>query len=98
MPPEFIGKEIVVTVEGEVMAPVAFRLGDRDYRIAEILDWWTDHGFGGDPRRRRRWWQRRHRNYFRVRTEEGEVYEIYYDRGANLKHPELKKWFLYRRL
>jgi hypothetical protein len=95
---EFIAKEIAVTVEGVVKSPVSFRLGESEYRIAEIIDWWADHSFGGDPGRRRRWWQRHHRNYFRVRTTEGEVFELYYDRGANLKHPERKKWFLYRRL
>jgi hypothetical protein len=31
-----------------------------------------------------------------VKTTEGDVYEIYYDRGVNLEHPELKKWFLTR--
>jgi hypothetical protein len=29
---------------------------------------------------------------------DGDVFEIYYDRGANLNHPELRKWYVYRKL
>jgi hypothetical protein len=43
---EFIGRQIEVMTEGEIKAPVAFRLGGREYRIAEILDVWQDYGFG----------------------------------------------------
>jgi len=50
------------------------------------------------PLRRRKWWQRHHRNYYRVRTSQGEVFEIYYDRGTSLKHPEYRKWYLHRQL
>jgi hypothetical protein len=32
-----------------------------------------------------------------VRTVDGEVFEIYLDRGS-LKHPERRRWYLYRRL
>jgi hypothetical protein len=93
--PKFIGREISVTVGGEVKAPVSFRLGRKEYVIAEVVDSWFDHGFGSQAGRKR-WWQRRHRNYYHVKTTEGDVYEIYYDRGVNLEHPELKKWFLTR--
>ena len=95
---KFIGKEIEVTTGGEVKAPVSFRLEDRQYIIAEILEQWPDYGYGKQPPKRKKWYHRRHRNYYRVKTTEGEVYEIYYDRGANLKYPELKKWFLTRQL
>ena len=98
MAPQFFGQEVQVTVSGEVKVPTAFRLGEREYVISELIVAWPDHGFGLDERRRKRWWQRRHRNYYRVRTTEGEVFEIYYDRGANLNHPERKKWFLHRQL
>ena len=46
----------------------------------------------------KKWWQRHHRNYYRVRTTGGEVFEIYHDRGTNLKHPQYKKWILTRQL
>ena len=98
MVPQFFGREIEVSVSGEVKTPTSFRLGDREYVIADILEAWPDYGFGGSPLRRRRWWQRHHRNYYRVRTTQGEVFIIYYDRGTSLKHPEYKKWFLSRQL
>ena len=98
MPPQFFSQEIEVTVSGGIKAPTSFRLGDQEYLISDILEAWHDHGFGLTPLRRRKWWQRRHRNYYRVKTTQGEVFEIYYDRGTSLKRPELKKWFLYRQL
>ena len=94
---EFIGREIEVTVEGEIKAPVAFRLGGQEHRIAEILDVWQDHGFGLAEPLRKNWRLRHHRNYYRVRTSEGEVFEIYMERGS-LKHPERRRWYASRKL
>jgi hypothetical protein len=98
MPEYFFGRQIEVTTGGDVKQPASFRLDDREYVITEVLESWPDYSFGKSSAGRKRWWQRHHRNYFRVKTTEGEIYEIYYDRGTNLKHPELKKWFLTRRL
>jgi len=98
MPERYFGRQIDVATGGEVKVPVSFRLDDREYVIAEVLESWPDHGFGKSSAGRKRWWQRHHRNYYRVKTAEGEVYEIYYDRGTSLDHSELKKWFLTRRL
>lgn len=98
MAPQFFGREIEVTVSGEVKVPAVFRLDKQQYVIAEILESWPDYGFGSNTLRRKRWWQRHHRNYYRVKTTTGEVFEIYYDRGINLSHPELKKWILTRRI
>ncbi len=85
-------------VEGEVRHPVSFQLEGRDHAIAEILDAWADYGFGSSPSRRKRWWQRHHRNYYRVSTTQGDVFEIYYDRGVSLKNPKYKKWYVSRQL
>jgi hypothetical protein len=98
MPPRFFSKRIEVTTNGEVKVPTSFRLDDREYIISEIVAAWPDYGFGRSPSRRRKWWQRRHRNYFRVKTTSGEIFEIYYDRGTSLEHPERKQWFLYRQV
>jgi hypothetical protein len=95
---EFIGKEIEVTTSDDIKSPVSFRLEGRDYKIAEILESWPDYGYGNNPPKRKRWYHRRHRNYFRVKTTDGEVYEMYYDRGTKLEHPEFKTWFLTRKL
>jgi len=96
--PQFFGREIEVTVSGEVKVPVSFRLGEQEYVITEILESWPDYGFGRSALRRKRWWQRHHRNYYRVKTKGGEIFEIYYDRVVDLSHPELKKWILTRRV
>lgn len=98
MSPQFIGQEITVTVSGEVKVPVSFKLGKQEYIISEIIDSWPDHGFGRSTSIRKKWLQRHHRNYYHVKTADGEVFEIYHDRGTNLKNPEFKKWFLTRKL
>jgi len=98
MSPQFFSREIEVTVSGGIKIPSSFRLGDREYVISDILEAWHDYGFGRSPLRRRKWWQRHHRNYYRVKTTQDEVFEIYYDRGTSLKYPERRKWFLYRQL
>ena len=98
MAPQLFSREIEVTIDSEVKSPTSFHLGDHEYIISQIIEAWHDYGFGRSPLRHRNWWQRRHRNYYRVKTTQDEVFEIYYDRGTSLKHPERKKWFLYRQL
>jgi hypothetical protein len=97
MPEHFLGREIKVITGGDVKVPVSFKIDDREYIVAEVLESWPDYGFGHSDRRKR-WWQRHHRNYYRVMTTDGEVYEMYYERGVNLENPEFKKWFLTQRL
>ena len=94
----FIGQEIEVQEEGAVKQPVAFAWQGRRYRIAQIEEQWVDTSTGMDSRRRGRWWQRRHRDCFRVRTEGGEVFEIYHDRGVKLAERGRWKWYLFRQL
>jgi len=98
MPERYFGRQIDVVTGGDVKMPVSFKLDGREYVITEIMEFWPDYGFGRSSAGRKRWWQRHHRNYYRVKTAEGEVYEIYYDRGVNKKNPEFKKWFLTQRL
>lgn len=94
----FFGRQIEVVTGGEIKVPVSFRFDGKDYDVAEIIESWPDYGFGRSVTGRKRWFQRHHRNYYRVRTSEGEIYEMYYDRGTKLTHPEHKKWSLTRRL
>jgi hypothetical protein len=96
--PQFIGRQVNVTTEGEVRVPVSFRLDEREYLITDILDSWHDYGFGKSPARRRRWWQRHHRTYYRVKTTEGDIFEIYFDRGTKLDQVKRNMWFLSRQL
>ena len=94
----FLGKEIQVTTAGELRHPVAFVLEGQEHAIQEVLAAWPDHGFGSSPPIRKRWWLHHHRNYYRVRTATGEVFEIYYDRGVSLKASKYKKWYASRQL
>ena len=98
MSQRFLGKEIQVTVAGELRHPVSFILEDKEHAIQEILAAWPDHGFGSSPPNRKRWWLRHHRNYYTVRTTDGKVFEIYYDRGVSMNNPKYKKWYASRQL
>ncbi|MBI4300960.1 MAG: hypothetical protein HY677_07460 [Chloroflexi bacterium] len=98
MPLRFYGREIQASLAGEPKVPVSFTLDGREYVIEEILEAWQDHGFGPSARSRHRWWQRRHRNYYRVKTTDGAVFEIYLDRGTKLEQRERWRWFLHRQL
>ncbi len=97
MTERFFAKRIEVTTGGEVKAPVSFTLDGREYVVKEVLEFWPDSGFGSSETSKT-WRTRHHRSYYRVKTTEGEVYEMYYDRGTNLKHPEYRRWYLTQKL
>ena len=102
MPVDFLGREIEVRLsEDEAAAPLAFRLGSREYKIAEQLTTWEDRGFG-NLQRGRDWRQQQQRRYYRVRTEEGEVYELYADWSPGRRRRKVRtlgaRWYLHRRL
>ena len=101
MPVEFVGREVDVRLsEDEAAAPLAFRLGQREYKVAEQLASWDDNTFG--RQRGRGWRQGQQRQYYRVRTEEGEVYELYADwspaRRRRKGGAHGTRWYLHRRL
>lgn len=84
-----------ITVEldapgGGVKEPVAFTWRGRRHAIAEIVAAWADYGFGAGEVTRT-WYRRRHRNYYRVRTEEGALYELYLDRSGSRRQWVLSK-------
>ena len=102
MPVEFVGREVEVRLSDDDPAvPLAFRLGTRDYKVAEQLASWQDHTFG-DLRRGRDWRQQQRRQYYRVRTKEGEVYELYADwspaRRRRKGGGQAARWYVHRRL
>jgi hypothetical protein len=90
---DFIGRQIQVRCEGPVKKPVAFCLDDREYEVEAIVEEWQDWGFGKADRQRN-WRTRHHRNYYRVRTAGGDLFEIYCDRPK----PTRVRWYAYRRL
>ena len=93
----FFGQVIEVERDDESRAPVAFAFKGERHEVAEVLTYWQDHGFPNDGRKHR-WIQRRHRNYYRVRTAEGRVFEIYFDRGVNVENPKYLRWYVTKEL
>jgi len=92
--PEFIDQPIQVHTEGEPAQPAAFTWNGRHYDVVEIFHQWFDWGFGaGTPRRT--WRTRRHRTYYRLRSTDGAIYELYADRGSGSRSPN---WYLYQKL
>ena len=95
----YFGKRIEVTTRGLVRQSASFRLDDKWHLVEEVVFSWKDTGFGNVPRTRPpRWWRRHHRNYYRVRTTDGDTYEIYYDRGTSLNNPRYRRWYVTRQL
>ncbi len=90
---EFIGRRIQVRCEGLVKKPVAFSLDDREYEIEAIVEEWQDWGFGKADRLRN-WRTRHHRNYYRVRTTDGQTFDIYGDRARRTG----VTWYAHKRL
>jgi hypothetical protein len=102
MPVDFVDREIEVQLsEDEAPVPLAFRLGSREYKIVDQLATWEDHAFAA-LQRGRDWRQQQQRRYYRVRTEEGEVYELYADwspaRRRRKGEAQGTRWYLHRRL
>jgi len=65
--------------------PSAFTWRGREYEIVEVERQYRRLDF------KRAWWRRRHRHYYRVKTDMGQVFEIYFHRG-----PGKRYWVLYR--
>ncbi|MEW6687262.1 MAG: DUF6504 family protein [Candidatus Edwardsbacteria bacterium] len=79
----FICEKIKVQKDEDAINPTSFRWRDKEYRIIEIERKWQDFGYAlGRPPKKQSWRARHHRNYYRVKTESGERFEIYFDRGT----------------
>jgi hypothetical protein len=101
MPVDFVAREVEVTLSEDEAVPVAFRLGSRQYKIAEQIASWQEGAFPG-LRPGREWRQQRERRYYRVRTEEGEVYELYAAwspaRRRRREGTQGTRWYVHRRI
>lgn len=90
--PRFIGEKIDVQTSGDIKQPVSLVWHDQVYQVSEIIASWFDWGFSAAAVQKN-WRTRRHRNYFRLRTTSGEIFEIYLDRPPSSAEGE---WFLYQ--
>ncbi len=113
-PLHFIGEEIEARfdnaplLEKQPGCPNGFLWRGQEYRVAEMLREWHDHGRRG---RMARNMTPRHlstasgrgswgvgRDYYRVRTEGGQCFDLYYDRAPTGKGGAKGSWFLFREL
>ena len=60
--------------------------------MRRAVNTWVDTSFGAGEVTRT-WYNRRHRNYYRVEADDGEVYEFYLDRSG-----KRREWVLARSL
>lgn len=114
IPVRFIGEEIEVRFDKPPMlekkpgCPQGFIWRKEDHRIAVMLSEWHDYSRKG---RMARNMQPQHaevakgrgswgvgRDYYRVETDAGLIYEIYYDRAPKGVDKRKGAWFLYREL
>lgn len=82
---KFISEKIEVNFDRKPGPPTSFVWRERKYIIQEVVDHRLHLDFS------RRWWQRRHRDYYQVKTAEGDLFEIYFNRG-----PGKRYWVLYK--
>ena len=85
--PEFIDDKIEVHFEKQPGPPSSFIWRGAQYQIVETKDKRLFLDFQD------LWWRRRHRDYYVVKTDTGEVFEIYRHRG-----PGKRYWVLYKKL
>ena len=113
-PLHFIGEEISVefdrppALEKAPDCPDRFVWRGQTYTVVEKLSEWHDYGRRGrlarnmTPRhlatagRRGSWGVGR--DYYRVRTSSGQVFDLYYDRAPQGPAARKGSWFLYREL
>ena len=67
---KYIEEKIDVNCDEETGLPIDFLWRNKKYYIVEILRSWQDWGFSKTGPKRKTWRHRRHRNYFRVKTED----------------------------
>ena len=110
----FIGEPIQAqfgkqpTLEKKPGCPDRFVWQDETYRVIEKLSEWHDYGRLGRmahnmrpahatvAARRGSWGVGR--DYYRVRTDSGRVFDLYYDRAPKKAGDRKGAWFLYREM
>ncbi len=95
---DFVDREIEVELgEDEPEKPTSFRLGKRRYEVEEVVSTWRDQELGDATGFGRSWRNRHQRTYLRLKTRDGELFDIYFDLSAGRKKGR-KRWVLHRRL
>lgn len=94
MTDRFISEPVTVRTGQEQNDPIEFEWQGTVHRVVEVAHRWSDWGFAAGAHQRN-WRTRRHRNYYRVRTDADELFELYLDRGTPSPRPV---WVLLRQL
>jgi hypothetical protein len=114
VPKRFIGEPITAhfdeppLLEKKPGCPQAFTWQEQHYRISALLNEWHDYRRKGRSARNM---QPQHaavaqgrgswgvgRDYYRVQAENGQIFEIYYDRAPKGVDERKGAWFLHREL
>jgi hypothetical protein len=113
-PLRFIGDPIQVEfdqppiLEKKLCCPDRFVWRGETYQVVELLSEWHDYGRRGRMARNMRpthaaaaarqgsWGVGR--DYYRVRTESGRIFDLYYDRAPKKTDNRKGAWFLYREM
>ena len=95
-------------LEKKPECPDSFIWRGKNYPITEVLSEWVDYGRRGRMARNMRPTHAKVASsrgswgvgcfYFRVRTESGKIFELYYDRAPKDVNDRKGGWFLYREL
>ena len=114
LPLRFIGEAVKVyfhqqpALEKITGPPDGFIWGDADYPVVEVLMEWHDYGRRGrmahnmrpthaaTAKRRGSWGVGQ--DYYRVRTEDDRIFDIYYDRAPKSVDDRKGQWFLDREM
>jgi hypothetical protein len=100
MAEKFISEQIVpvaatfdpaVMVTGAPALPDRFRWRDNEYTVAEVLKTWKESGPDKYPSGQM--YLRKH--WFKVRTTDGAIMTIYFERQPRSKRDDKKRWWLY---
>jgi len=91
----FFSDKIHVERDETTREPAVFRWKKKEYKIKEVLSSWSDWKFPEGSPKRKNWRLRHHRVYYRMKTEDDQIFEIYFDRKTKKEDGE---WVLYRRL
>lgn len=94
-PPErdrFIGEGIEVEAGKCYPELKSFVWRGHKHGVKRVVAAWQDYGFASWMKKPR-WWQRHHKNYYRIETDEGRLFEIYCDRGSGKK-----AWVLFKEM
>lgn len=90
---QFIDQAVGVEYDPRDLAPKAFLWRGKRYEVPAVVEFRQDWHTPAYAHYARGWRQRRHRNYYTVRTTDGQIVELYLDHGSGQR-----SWVLLKRV